>query len=493
MKLLVHTFLIYFLLLCLPAPSNAQRTEAQIIPASILQEDFDLLKDALTSLHPGLYRYQSEADVQAHFDDLEKSLQSDMTHAEAFAAFSAFIPKLLCGHTLVNPFNQSDFIKDLIFYTEDKVPFEFELVEGQMIVTRSVSEQVEEGMNIHAINDRPVASIIEQLMQFVSADGANNGKRSYELQLTGFGAYELFDVYFPLIVPPTTKGYAIKATRKGESTPSTIYAQPISRSERQKQVNEKYGPLPQTYDDLWEFKVLDDKTGYLKAGTFVTYKMDLNWRRFLKDAFDTMKRDNIPNLIVDIRGNAGGMDMVGEALLRSIGSKPATIPATDVRLAYQKVPERLRPYLNTWDDKVFDLSKKVVDSGNGYYVEKKASTKPKTYKPQNKAYKGNVYLLVDAANSSNTFFVARTAKQNKLATLVGEETGGNLMGTNGGMMFFLSLPNTKVGIDVPIYGYYPLDDQPNRGIIPDVVANRTVEDVQEGVDTILQAALKEIE
>jgi len=477
----------------LPAPSHAQESGTQTIPASKLQEDFELLKDALTSLHPGLYRYQSEADVQAHFEDLEESLQSDMTYAEAFATFSAFIPKLLCGHTLVNPFNQSDFIKELIFYTEDKVPFEFELVEGQMIVTRSVSDQVEKGMNIQAINDIPVSTIIEQLVQFVSADGANNGKRMYELQLSGFGAYELFDVYFPIVVPPTAKGYAIKATKKGANMPSTVYAQSISRAERKKQVNEKYGPLPQTYDDLWEFEVLDEKTGYLKAGTFVTYKMDLDWRRFMKDAFAALKKDNIPNLIVDIRGNAGGMDMVGEALLRSIGSKPATIPATDVRLAYQKVPERLRPYLNTWDDKVFDLSKKVVDSGNGYYIEKRATTKPKTYKPQNKAYQGNVYLLVDAANSSNTFFVARTAKQNKLATLVGEETGGNLMGTNGGMMFFLSLPNSKVGIDVPIYGYYPLDDQPNRGIIPDVIAYRTVEDVQKGVDTILQAALREIE
>ena len=111
MKPLSYTLLIYFLLFCLPAPGYAQKEEIQTIPVSSLQEDFELLKDALTTLHPGLYRYQSEADVQAHFDDLEKSLQSDMTHAEAFAAFSAFIPKLLCGHTLVNPFNQSDFFK----------------------------------------------------------------------------------------------------------------------------------------------------------------------------------------------------------------------------------------------------------------------------------------------------------------------------------------------------------------------------------------------
>jgi hypothetical protein len=45
-----------------------------------------------------------------------------MTLSEAFLAFSRFIPKIRCGHTLVNPYNQSRLVKNAFFSTSDKIP-----------------------------------------------------------------------------------------------------------------------------------------------------------------------------------------------------------------------------------------------------------------------------------------------------------------------------------------------------------------------------------
>ena len=486
---ILPTFLV--VILTSHAQDASQSPDAPLT-VEALKEDFQILKESMLGLHPGLYRFQTEQEVHALFDAFEASLDEPLTYQEAFLTFSRFVPQLLCGHTLVNPYNQDDLIKNLAILTEDKLPFEFQLIDRRMIVTRTASDAITEGMEIHAINGEPVSNIVNELMHYVSADGSNDGKRTYELQLSGIGEYELFDIYFPLAFPPNKEGYSIEATDKDGRESVTKRVTPISREKRRTLMDKRYGPGPASYDDLWTFELLEDQIGYLKIGTFVTYKMSMDWQGFLKEAFNTLAEQQIPNLIIDLRGNAGGMDVVGNTLIRSISTGPVTIPATESRIAYDRVPDNIRPYISTWDDSVFDLSNKVRDTGNGYFVYKNAFTQAQTYQPKPDAYAGNVYLLVDAANSSNTFFVARTAQSNQIATLVGEVTGGNLMGTNGGTMYFLRLPHSKIEVDIPIYGIFPFEEQPDRGVIPDIMANRTVEDTQQGIDTILEAAKRAI-
>ena len=80
-------------------------------------------------------------------------------------------------------------------------------------------------------------------------------------------------------------------------------------------------------------------------------------------------------------------------------------------------------------------------------------------------------------------------KENKVATLVGEMTGGNKKGINGGGIFFLNLPHSKIEIDIPIYGNYPLIEQPDAGVVPNVLIEKMVEDVVEGRDAALEYIL----
>ncbi|MCS3810253.1 hypothetical protein FHY19_003321 [Xanthomonas arboricola] len=61
---------------------------------------------------------------------------------------------------------------------------------------------------------------------------------------------------------------------------------------------------------------------------------------------------------------------------------------------------------------------------------------------------GRVFVLTSADNSSATFEFARQLQRNGLATLVGQPTGGNLRGINGGAFFFLHLPNSHIEVDL---------------------------------------------
>ena len=63
-------------------------------------------------------------------------------------------------------------------------------------------------------------------------------------------------------------------------------------------------------------------------------------------------------------------------------------------------------------------------------------------------YTGRVWVLVGADNSSATFEFAQVVQRNRLATLVGQPTGGNQRGINGGAFFFVRLPKSGIELDL---------------------------------------------
>jgi C-terminal processing protease CtpA/Prc len=195
----------------------------------------------------------------------------------------------------------------------------------------------------------------------------------------------------------------------------------------------------------------------------------------------------VPSLVLDLRGNEGGADEVGAELLGYIVPRTVTIPASRTLLRYERVAADLLPYLDTWDRSFFDVTRRARPAGDGFYALE-GEGGAVTLKPNGRGYAGKVYLLVDAGNSSATFLLARLLKQERLATLVGQETGGNLRGTNGGWIAFLRLPRSRIEVDVPLKGYFPMEAQPDGGLTPDAVVPVSVEDVARGVDPELEAA-----
>jgi hypothetical protein len=102
--------------------------------------------------------------------------------------------------------------------------------------------------------------------------------------------------------------------------------------------------------------------------------------------------------------------------------------------------------------------------------------------PAGKPFHGKVYVLVDANNSSATFQFSRIVQQNKLGILVGQTTGGNQRGINGGAFFLLRLPKSQIEMDLPLIGSFPTLPQLDAGLIPDVLITPTLQDIVEGKD-----------
>lgn len=460
------------------------------ITSESLLRDFDIMKGVLLNYHPGLYRFQDSLAVAKIFDNLQLQLNKDMLLSEAYLHFSKFTASLKCGHTFCNYYNQSAPVRNDLFNKNDKVPFTFFLFDKKMFVEKNVSnsEGLKRGTEILAINNIPVTAIIDTLLKYVKGDGSNNLKRLNDLNLSGLGKFEAFDIFYPLLFPPVNNSYLLKIKQPAQNNIVQINVGTISRTERFALIEKKFGKQPSTLDDLWSFKLLDNEIGYLKIGTFVTNKLTIDWKKFLDTAFDQLNKKNIQNLIIDIRGNEGGDDEVNLILGEKLAKRQIEFPAFKELVRYEIISDEFKPYLDTWDKSFYDRSGQLAAQENGFYTWKKDRNNS-IIKQNKNAFQGNTFLLVNAANSSATFFLTSALKRNKIATIVGSETGGNLKGTNGGQLFFLTLPNSKIEIDIPLIGYYPLIVQPDKGITPDIEVALKITDMLSGKDKVLEKTI----
>jgi C-terminal processing protease CtpA/Prc len=84
-------------------------------------------------------------------------------------------------------------------------------------------------------------------------------------------------------------------------------------------------------------------------------------------------------------------------------------------------------------------------------------------------------------------------REARAATLIGETTGGNLRGINGGAYFFVRLPESGLEFDVPLKGYFPVGPIPaDSGVAPNIRISLTAADVAKGNDPQMDMALRKI-
>jgi C-terminal processing protease CtpA/Prc len=228
--------------------------------------------------------------------------------------------------------------------------------------------------------------------------------------------------------------------------------------------------------------------GYLRMPSWVLYNSKWNWRASLGEVFGGLVARGATDLVVDLRGNEGGSD-VGDAIVGHLVAAPVPRLAVTRLVRYRRVPDDLKPYLDTWDPSFLNWGAAAIDSTDRFYRLRRDADDDLggVITPALPRFTGRLWVLVGAANSSATFEFAQTVRQNHLGTLVGQPTGGNQRGINGGAFFFLRLPHSGLELDLPLIGQFPEGDRPDAGLQPDILVVPTVEDIARGRDAELDA------
>lgn len=465
-----------------------------MIDPAKLRADLQVLRNALVTVHPGLYRYQSPAQIEAEFAGLERRFSKGATQAEVFLALSRLTAKIRCGHTFPSFWNQPDETQANLFMAKDKLPVAFRWISGKMIVTRndSKTEELRPGTMITKINDVPSEVVLKTLLQYVKADGRNDAKRIAELQLQGPKEWEAFDIYYSLAYRPTDK-FKLEITQLDGSKQS-VSVDAIDQVARRK-IRAEQTLKVDNNEELWQFSWVRPDTAVLTMPTWALYNSKWNWQEYLRLMFVELQAKGASTLILDVRGNAGGNEC-GDEIMRYLVADRQSVPANQTFVKYQQIPKDLAAYLNTWDPSYFNWSRvskplqavKMLNT-NAYQIRSEVRTA--TIFPATPRFSGKVFVLVDAENSSATFQFAQQVRNFKVGTLVGQPTGGNRRGINGGAIFFTTLPNSRIEIDIPIIAYVPTTNQPDEGLVPDVVIRDTREDIAQGRDSVMDWVLKQ--
>lgn len=469
-----------------------------------LRSDAAVLREAYEELHPGLYRYNTKAQMNAAFADLNRELDHDQTLQDAFLAFSEFAAKVRCGHTQTNPFNQSKQTIQTFFKSATRVPFYFEWLGERMVATQDFSEvrAFAPGTEILSINGVPVRKILARLTGIARADGANDSKRVAQLAVTGDSEYATFDLFYPMFFPLQQPELDFVVRHPGSQRTERVHARPLSFEERIAPIKQREAARKGGSEVLFEAKPLEDRSLYLKMLTWALYESKWDWKKWLNDKIDSAVDEKAPGLILDLRGNEGGED-VGNEIIAHLIDTPITLSQMHRLVRYRRVPDDLLPYLDTWDNSFRDWGTSAVDLAEPWPTAPREVSYLKltryddnatgdVIQPRGKRFEGKVIVLIDATNSSVTFQFAQNIHSHHLGTLIGQPTGGSQRGINGGAFFFLRLPRSGIELDLPLIGTFPPQPVVDAGVMPDVLVARTAADVAKGSDPELNAAKMQI-
>ena len=186
-----------------PQPAASQGPRTAVFTPSQLADDFRILRGALEEGHSGIYRYTSKAQMDAAFDDVEKSLNRPLSGVEFYRLVAPVVARVKCGHTAVvlpDEMQTAPHPQRLI------LPLQVKVIDGTLYVLRDFSDDggALVGAAIQSINGVPAEMILATMIKATPADGDVESARRYRLRGRIF-ANNLVDLLG--LEPPYTVSY----------------------------------------------------------------------------------------------------------------------------------------------------------------------------------------------------------------------------------------------------------------------------------------------
>ncbi len=448
--------------------------------AADLKGDIAILREALT-LHPGLYRYNTPAQIDARIAQLERAFCAAPSLEARYLAMSRFLATIRCGHSYCNFFNQKKTVATALFDRPTRLPFHFRWLGGAMVVTDNGGADLPRGSEVLSINGTRPRDMLARLLPYARADGHNDAKRISLLEVRGDDRIEYFDVFHGLEYGVPSDGRHRIVARRPEGRRVATELSAIGLTQRRAQMVERdyRGNQP-----VWDWTMRPDGIAVLTMPSWALYDSKWDWGSWLDARLDSLT--GAKGLIVDLRDNEGGQDC-GDALLARLIRTPIEQAAVERRVRFQRTPPSLDHFLDTWDDSFRTLGVGARPAKDGFYVLQ-GERNDVSIQPAGRHLDLPVAALVGPVNSSATFQFAENARRSGRVCLFGEPTGGNRRGINGGCFFFVRLPASGIEFDLPLIGYFRLIQEPDAGLLPDVIVAPSIADIAGDRDPEMQRA-----
>ncbi|MGD2089812.1 MAG: S41 family peptidase [Candidatus Aminicenantes bacterium] len=397
-----------------------------------LQEDFQLFRDLLENNHPAIYLYESKENFDLMFDSAYASITREMTEVEFFRLLAPLVAKVNCGHTFID---FSDNYKQYRINNVKLLPLGVAFLNGKAYIYQNFSRNsgIMPGTEILSINNTPVASILETLLNGIPSDGLIETSKYWKINRY------FFSLYSELIDNPDD--FELRCIIPGETDEYTLSIEALPYND----VWRTYRTLAPDPPGSSLFLEVIESTGtaILTVKSFGTL-VALDFKSYMQTSFQAIIGRNLKNLVIDLRGNGGGDPENGADLISYLIDYPFIYFSEGIPQAYSSL----------WSPK----------------------------DPHETNFNGNVYFLIDGGCFSTTGHFCSLAQFHNLGIFIGEETGGSFYCNDGHVNRLL--PNTGINLQyarttwaTAVSGYVK-----GRGIMPDYTVNSSLDDLINGFD-----------
>ncbi|ROI04998.1 hypothetical protein EGI16_06645 [Chryseobacterium sp. G0240] len=469
---------------------NVDILKGQFSPDQLV-EDLHTFRAIREQVNSGLYVYRSKKQI----DSIYQQAETETRNSKTIFDFYKVIARLTGFEGSCH--NYTDLPNHASYYLTQKseyLPVTLKNIDGRLLQdSKGVAMPL--GAEILSINGVPAKEMISRLAQYYFSDGFSMPYR----ETIGFdrGMLDKFYIEFG-----THKNYVISYRWNGKVDEVSL---PGISLENFKKLQESRHSLS------FDKKLMSEKYSLTKEGEGI-YRLSLRgfdfavgqedpaykkFSVFLDQMIDTLEKEKIENLIVDLRGNTGGTGAVYEKVFTYLTQRPFR----DSHYAYTKFNEVpmgeklvITPLFlsNGVQDKnglnayLKQLYPKAVQ-GKYYW----ADDKNPSILPNEKTFKGQLYLLVDQRVASAASHLASLIKSYTNAVVIGKETVGGYYEHNGHLPLVYELPNT--GIQTGFSIVHVIQDARNlpdqkkgQGIVPHIEVHQTDQEFLEQTDVYLK-------
>lgn len=411
-----------------------------------LLNDLELLYQGLDKFHTGMYWYTPKDSVDLAFQDVKNKINNDLNVLEFHKLIRPLVALSREGHTGISlPQNVNGKIRKKSRF----LPLFTVFIDKKLFCVKNGFDYQNfdfQGKEIETINGEKPTDIVDKIGSLIPSDGFIKTYKYYSLRKFKLSLYYFY--YYGEV-----DKFEIKF--KGIKDPVSLNSLRIDEIENN--LDKRYKDSKTAKEkDLLEYKILNDSTAYLGIHTFSNPTIDEKYKdkdlkSFLKNSFNSIEKNKLNVLIIDVSKNGGGTEG-NEGLLYSYFGKNYQ-KYEKVRAKTQKAvldngidePITLKTFGSL--ERIF-VNKKMKDGslerrqwiGHGLMAYKKEP---------NYKFSGKVYVIISPETYSGGSEFANMMYTKDLATFVGQETGGGYYGNTSGYQRELVLPNSKIEISIP--------------------------------------------
>ena len=451
-----------------------------------VEKDYAVYKDLLEEHHPSLYWYSSKDSIDYYFSWGQQHLKDSMTEPDFRKVLSYVTAKINCGHTSVRSSKAWSKYIDTVRLGK-LFPLSLKLWPDTMVVAINLNRKdsvLKRGTIITKINDNTGAAITDTMFKYISSDGYNQTHKYQSLSNRGsfgslytslFGLSEKYTIEYKdsagqtktVIIPVYNPAADTPSRRTGPRINRNIPPPPSKKEQKQQRLNAS--------------RLLKiDSANHTAMMDLSTFARGYGLRKFFRNSFRALQKNNTGHLIIDVRGNGGGSVSNSTLISRYIANQKFKIG--DSLYAVRKKGIYDRYIENHFWNRLFIgfLTKKRSDGNYHFGYFERHYFKPKKHNH----FDGKAYILTGGNSFSATTLFASTLIRQDNVIVVGEETGGGAYGNTAWLIPDVTLPETGIRFRLPLFRLVIDKNAPKngRGIIPEIESKPAVEAIIRNAD-----------